>query len=83
MKYTKLHLLQLSLELRLSVPLEQTAVQRSVEVHPKMSPISDDRGDKRKFATGPSRNSAKHVPGRDPELEKTPGAMYQQQSGVF
>ena len=24
-----------------------------VEVHPKRSPISDDRGDKRKFAIGP------------------------------
>jgi len=45
-----------------------------VEVHPKRSAISNDRGDKRKFATGPSRNPAKHVP----ELEKTLGAVYQQ-----
>jgi len=36
------------------------------------------RGDKRKFATGPSRHPAKHVPGRVPELEKTLGAVYQQ-----
>jgi len=49
-----------------------------VEVHPKRSPISDDRGDKRKFATGPSRNPAKHVPGCVPELEKSLGAVYQQ-----
>jgi len=49
-----------------------------VEVHPKRSPISDDRGDKRKFTTGPSRNPAKHVPGHVPELEKTLGAVYQQ-----
>ena len=49
-----------------------------VEVHTKRSPISDGRGDKRKFATGPSRHPAKHVPGRVPELEKTLGAVYQQ-----
>jgi len=49
-----------------------------VEVHSKSSPISDDRKDKRKLATGPSRNAAKHVPGRVPELEKTLGAVYQQ-----
>jgi hypothetical protein len=49
-----------------------------VEVHPKRSPISDGRGDKRKFATGPSRHPAKHVPGRVPELEKMLGAVYQQ-----
>jgi len=45
-----------------------------VEVNPKRSPISDGRGDKRKFATGPSRHPAKHVP----ELQKTLGAVYQQ-----
>jgi hypothetical protein len=49
-----------------------------VEVHHKRSPISDGRGDKRKFATGPSRHPAKHVPGRVPELEETLGAVYQQ-----
>ena len=49
-----------------------------VEVHPKRSPVSDGRGDKRKFATGPSRHPAKHVPGRVRELEKTLGAVYQQ-----
>ena len=49
-----------------------------VEVHPKRSPISDDRGDKKKFATGPSRHPAKHVPGRVPEVEKMLGAVYQQ-----
>jgi hypothetical protein len=40
------------------------------EIHPERSPISDGRGDKVKFATGPSRYPAKHVPGRVPELEK-------------
>jgi len=49
-----------------------------VEVHPKRSPISNDRGEKRKFATGPSRHPAKHVSGRVPELKKTLGAVYQQ-----
>ena len=44
----------------------------------KRSPISDDRRDKRKFATGPSRHPTKHVSGRVPELEKTLGAVYQQ-----
>jgi hypothetical protein len=48
-----------------------------------MSPISDGKGDKRKFATGPSRHPAKHVPGRIPELEKTLGAVYQQLRGVL
>jgi hypothetical protein len=45
-----------------------------VDVHPKRSPISDGRGDKRKFATEPSRHPAKHVPGRVPELEKKTGS---------
>jgi hypothetical protein len=45
-----------------------------VEVHPKRSPISDGRGDKRIFATGPLRHPTKHVP----ELEKTLEAVYQQ-----
>ena len=49
-----------------------------VEVRPKRSSISDGRGDKRKFATGPSRHPAKYVPGRVPELEKKLGAVYQQ-----
>ena len=49
-----------------------------VEVHPKRSPILDGKGDKRKFATGPSRHPAKHVPGRVPELEETLGAVYEQ-----
>ena len=41
-----------------------------VEILTKRSPISDGRGDRRKFHTGPSRHPAKHVPGRVPELEK-------------
>jgi len=41
------------------------------EILTKRSPISDGRGDVRKFVTGPSRHPAKHVPGRVPDLEKT------------
>jgi hypothetical protein len=59
-------------------PLRTFFTVPKVEVHPKRSPISDGRGDKRKFATGPSRHPAKHVPGRVPELEKSLGAVYQQ-----
>jgi len=36
----------------------------------KRSPISDCRGDRRKFDMGPSRRPAKHVPGHVPEMEK-------------
>jgi len=49
----------------------------------KKSPISDGRGDRRKFDKGPSRHPAKHVPGRVPELEKTLGAVYQEWRGVL
>jgi len=49
-----------------------------VEILTKRSPISDGRGDRRKFDTVPSRHPAKHVPGRVPELEKTLGAVYQE-----
>jgi hypothetical protein len=41
-----------------------------VEILTKRSPISDGRGDRRKFATGPSRHPAKHVSRRDSKLEK-------------
>jgi len=54
-----------------------------VEVLTKRSPISDGRGDRRKFDTGPSRHPAKHVPGRVPELQKTLGAVYQEWRGVL
>ena len=47
-----------------------------IEILTKRSPISDGRGDGRKFDTGPSRHPAKYVPGRVPELEKTLGAVY-------
>jgi len=39
-----------------------------------MSPISDGRGDRRKFDTGPSHHPAKHVPGRVPEMGKKVGS---------
>ena len=35
-----------------------------------MSPISDGRGDRRKFDKGPPCHPIKHVPGHIPELEK-------------
>ena len=49
-----------------------------VEILTKRSPISNGRGDIRKFGTGPSRHPVKHVPGRVPQLEKTLGAVYQE-----
>jgi len=54
-----------------------------VEILTKRWPISDGRGDRRKFATGPSRHPAKHVPGRFPELEKSLGAVCQEWRGVL
>ena len=36
-----------------------------------MSPISDSRGDMRKFNKGPSCHPTKHVTGRVPELVKS------------
>ena len=44
--------------------------RKIVKILTKRSPISDGRGDRRKFDKGPSRHPAKHVPGRVPELEK-------------
>ena len=49
-----------------------------VEILTKRSPISDGRGNRRKFDTGPSRRPAKHVPGRVPGMLKTLGAVYQE-----
>jgi len=54
-----------------------------VKILTKRSPISDGRGDRRKFDTGPLCHPAKHVPGRVPELEKTLGAVYQEWRGVL
>jgi len=53
------------------------------EILTKRSPISDGRGDRRKFDKGPLRHPAKHVPGRVPELQKTLGAVYQEWRGVL
>jgi len=53
-----------------------------VEILTKRSPISDGRGDRRKFDTGPLRHPTEHVPGRVPELQKT-GAVYQEWRGVL
>jgi hypothetical protein len=41
-----------------------------VKILTKRSPISEGRGDRRKFDTGPLRHPAKHIPGHIPELEK-------------
>jgi len=54
-----------------------------VQILTKRSPISDCRGDRRKFDTGPSRRPAKYIPGRVPEMEKTLGAVYQEWRGYF
>jgi hypothetical protein len=50
-----------------------------VEIHSERSPISDDRRDRRKFATGPTCYPAKRVP----ELEKMMEAVYRQWRGVL
>jgi len=50
-----------------------------VEILTKRSPISDTRGDRRKFDTGSSRRPAKHVP----EMEKMLGVGYQEWRGVL
>ena len=49
-----------------------------VKILTKRSPISDGRGDRRKFDKGPSRHPAKHFPGRVPELEKKLDPVYQE-----
>jgi len=54
-----------------------------VAILTERSPISDGRGDGRKFDTGPSRHPAKHVSGRLPEMEKALGAVYQEWRGVL
>jgi hypothetical protein len=54
-----------------------------VEILTKMSPISNGRGDRRKFDMGPSRHPAKHIPGLVPELEETLGVVYQERRGVL
>ena len=56
----------------------QTFSFSEVEILTKRSPISDGRGDRRKFDTRPSRHPTKHVPERIPELEKTLGAVYEE-----
>jgi len=45
-----------------------------VEILTKRSPISDGRGERRKFDTGPLRRPAKHVPG----MEQMLGVVYQE-----
>jgi len=54
-----------------------------VEILTKWSPISDGRGDRRKFNTGPSHHPTKHIPGCIPEMEKMLGAVYQEWRGVL
>jgi hypothetical protein len=54
-----------------------------VEIHSDRSPISDDRRDRTKFATGPTRYPANCDPGRVSELEKTLEAVYRQWRGVL
>ena len=54
-----------------------------VEILTKRSPISDGRGDRRKFDAEPSRHLAKHIPGCVPELGKTLGVVYREWRGVL
>jgi hypothetical protein len=54
-----------------------------VEIHSERSLISDDRRNRRKFATGPTCYPAKRVPGRVSELEKPFEAVYRHWRGGF
>jgi hypothetical protein len=54
-----------------------------VEIHSERLLISDDRRNRRKFPTGPTRYSTKRVPGHVPELEKTLEDVYRQCRGVL
>jgi len=54
-----------------------------VDILTKRLPLSDGRGDRRKFNTGPLCHPAKHVPGRIPELEKVLGVVCQEWRGVL
>jgi hypothetical protein len=49
------------------------------EIHSERSPISDDRRDRRKFATGPMCSPAKCVP----EFERILEAVHRQRRGVL
>jgi hypothetical protein len=51
----------------------------AVEVHSERSPIADDRRDRRRFATGPTRCPAKCVPA----LENTLEAVYRHWRGLL
>jgi hypothetical protein len=61
----------------------RTFLVPEVEILTKRSPISDGRGDRRKFDTRLPRHSAKHAPVRVPELEKNLGAVFQEWMGVL
>jgi len=50
-----------------------------VEILTERPPISDGRGDRRKFDMGHLRHPSKHVP----EMEKMLGTVYQEWRGVL
>jgi hypothetical protein len=54
-----------------------------VEILTKRSPISDGRGDRRKFDMGPPCHPTIRVPGHVLELEKMLGTVYQEWRGVL
>jgi len=63
-------------------PLQTFSVPE-VEILTERSPISDGRGDRRKFDMGPLHHPAKHVPGCIPEMEKMLGVVYQEWKGIL
>ena len=63
-------------------PTNTLCVVTEVKILTKRSPISDGRGDRRKFDKGPSRYPAKHVSGRVPELEKNVGRGVSRVEGI-
>jgi len=61
----------------------RTFLVPKVEILTKRSPISDGRGDRRKFDMGPLCCPAKHIPGRVPGMEQTLGVVYQEWKGAL
>jgi hypothetical protein len=60
--------------------IRRQSISPEVKILTKRSPISDGRGDRRKFDKGSSRHPEKHVP----ELKKkTLGAVYQERREVL
>jgi hypothetical protein len=64
-------------------PMQSFFFVHKFENHSEMSPISDDRWARRKFATGPTRYSGNRVPGLVLELQRMLEAVYREWRGVL